>query len=145
MNVQEQIDTYISAQPEKKREELEILHRMMLNTSPACKLWFFDGRNSEGRIVANPNIGYGSQRKQYANGDVVDSFQIGVSANKTGISIYLMGLSDKNYLPKTYGARLGKATVTGYCVKFRNLKDVDINMIEEMVATHMRGGSAGGL
>ena len=53
-----------------------------------------------------------------------------------------MGVDDKRYLSETYGKRLGKATVTGYCVKFRNLRDVNINIIEEMVANHMGEGSA---
>ncbi|WP_372785917.1 hypothetical protein [Phenylobacterium sp.] len=48
-----------------------------------------------------------------------------------------MGLDDKKYLLETYGKRLGKATVTGYCVKFRSLRDVNIDTIEEMAAKHM--------
>jgi hypothetical protein len=56
-----------------------------------------------------------------------------------------MGLDDKNFLSEAYGGRLGKASVTGYCVKFRNLRDVDIGVVEEMVANHMRAGPVGAL
>ena len=41
-------------------------------------------------------------------------FQIGLSANKTGISVYILGIEDKKYLAQTYGKDLGKASVTGY-------------------------------
>lgn len=66
-----------------------------------------------------------------------------MSANTTGISLYIMGVGDKKYLSETYGKRLGKATVTGYCVKFRKLGDVNLDIIEEMVASHMAEGSRG--
>jgi len=44
MNVQEQIKKYITSQPEPKRSDMRELHRLTLQVSPECKLWFFDGR-----------------------------------------------------------------------------------------------------
>ncbi len=41
-----------------------------------------------------------------------------------------MGIADKNYLPNIYGTALGKASVTGYCIKFKALKDIEINVLE---------------
>ena len=52
-------------------------------------------------------------------------YQVGLSANTTGISLYIVGLEDKAYLSKTYGEKLGKANITGYCVKFRRTKDTE--------------------
>ncbi|HEY1427912.1 MAG TPA: hypothetical protein VGF50_14660 [Caulobacteraceae bacterium] len=144
VDVQQQIDRYISDQPAKKRDELHVLHGVMLKAASECKLSFFDGRNNEGKVVSNPTIGYGSRVRRRAKVRPEDSFLVGLSANTTGMSIYLMGLSDKKYLSETYAERLGKATVTGYCVKFRNLRDVNVDVIEEMVANHMRERSAGG-
>jgi hypothetical protein len=43
MNVQEQIKKYITSQPEPKRSEMRELHRLTLQVTPECKLWFFDG------------------------------------------------------------------------------------------------------
>ena len=48
-------------------------------------------------------------------------FRIGLSANTTGISVYVLGLDDKTYLSRTYGPSIGKASDTGYCIKFRRL------------------------
>jgi hypothetical protein len=64
-------------------------------------------------------------------------YRIGLSANTSGISVYVMGLKDKTYLSATYGARLGKAKVTGYCIQFRSLKDLDLGVLEEVVADAM--------
>src|SRR5664280_2434971 len=36
-------------------------------------------------------------------------YRIGLSANTTGISVYVLGLEDKTYLARTYGASIGRA------------------------------------
>ncbi len=130
MNIQEQIDTYIDSQPESKRSDMQALHNIMLQIMPACKLWFLDGKNSENKIISNPNIGYGLQTIEYADGTSRPFYQIGLSANKTGISVYILGIKDKTYLAKTYGEELGKASVTGYCIKFKTLKDINIDILK---------------
>src|ERR1044072_1748708 len=108
MNVQEQIKNYITSQPEPKRSDMQELHRLMLRVIPECKLWFDDGKNSENKTVSNPTIGYGFQTIKYANGKTREFFQIGISANNTGISVYILGINDKTYLAQTYGKNLGK-------------------------------------
>jgi len=133
MNVQEQINKYITSQPESKRSEMQELHRITLQVSPECKLWFFDGKNSENKIVSNPTIGYGFHIIKYANGETREWFQIGISGNKTGISVYIFGIKDKTYLAQTFAKKLGKASVSGYCIKFKTLKDLDINILESAI------------
>ncbi len=133
MNVEGQIKKYIISQPEPKRSEMQEVHKLILQLSPACKLWFFDGKDSEDKTVSNPTIGYGFYTIKYANGKTREFFRIGVSANKTGISVYVLGLKDKTYLAKTYGKKIGKASVSGYCIKFKTLKDVDVDVLEETI------------
>lgn len=130
MKVQEQIKEYINSQPESKRNDMQELHRSILQAMPACKLWFLDGKDSNGKIVSNPNIGYGSRNIKYADGTRREFYQIGLSANKTGISVYILGIEDKTYLTKTYGEKIGKASVTGYCIRFKTLKDINLNILE---------------
>lgn len=139
MNIQEQIDTYIASQPEPKRSEMQSLHELILQISPECKLWFTDGKNSEGKVVSNPNIGYGFYTIQYADGTSKEFYRIGLSANTTGISVYILGLKDKKYLAETYGKTLGKASVTGYCIKFKTLKDINIEVLEEAIRYGLEG------
>ncbi|MEI6060825.1 MAG: DUF1801 domain-containing protein [Bacteroidota bacterium] len=133
MNVQEQIREYISCQPEPKRSEMQELHRTILEIMPACKLWFLDGKNSENKIVSNPNIGYGLHTINYADGKTKEFYQIGISANKTGISVYILGIQDKTYLARTYGEKLGKASMSGYCIKFKTLNDIHIDILEAAI------------
>ncbi|MGU3375280.1 DUF1801 domain-containing protein [Chryseobacterium sp. M5A1_1a] len=133
MNIQEQIKDYITNQPESKSIDMQELHHIILELIPECKLWFLDGKNSENKTVSNPNIGYGLYTIQYADGTTKEFYQIGMSANTTGISIYIMGIDDKTYLPKTFGEKIGKASVTGYCIKFKALKDINIEILEAAI------------
>ena len=129
MNVEEQIKNYISSQPEPKRDEMQELHKLILQVLPKCKLWFLDGKDGEGKTVSNPNIGYGSYTIKYADKTTREFYQVGLSANTTGISVYIMGLEDKTYLAKAYGKEIGKASVTGYCIKFKTLKDINTDTL----------------
>lgn len=142
MNILEQIQTYIATQPEPKRSDLQTLHQLMLELMPGGNLWFLDGKDDTGKIVSNPNIGYGRQTTTYADGKTKDFYQIGISANTSGISVYIMGLKDKTYLHQTYGATLGKATVTGYCIKFRRLTDIHLNILETAIRDGIEQTSA---
>ena len=133
MNVTEQIEEHILDQPEQKRKDIKALHALMHQILPDGKLWFDDGKNAENKTVTNPTIGYGSQILKYADGKTKDFFQIGVSANQTGISVYILGIKDKTYLPKTYGKDIGKASVTGYCIKFKKLADINLDVLEAAI------------
>jgi len=133
MNIKEQIKQYITSQPEPKRGEMQELHQHILKVLPKCKLWFLDGKDSKGKIVSNPNIGYGSYSIKYADGTTREFYQIGLSPNTTGLSVYVMGIKDKTYLPQTFGKKLGKASVTGYCIKFKMLKDINIDILDKAI------------
>jgi hypothetical protein len=133
MNVEEQIEAYISSQSEPKHSDMQALHRIILQLMPSCQLWFLDGKDDKGKTVSNPNIGYGCQTIKYADGKTKAFYQIGMCANTTGISIYIIGIKDKNYLAKTFGKELGKASVTGYCIKFKTLKDINVDILEAAI------------
>jgi len=133
MNVKQQIKEYIAIQPGPKNSDMQDLHRRILQISPGCKLWFLDGKDSKNKTVSNPNIGYGLYTIKYADGKTREFYQVGLSANTAGISVYIMGIEDKTYLTRTYGKDLGKAGVTGYCIKFKTLKDINIDTLEAAI------------
>ena len=129
MNVHNQIKDHIAAQPEPRRRDMQELHDIILGMMPDCKLWFLDGRDESGRTVSNPNIGYGVHTIKYADGKTKEFYQIGTSANTTGISVYIMGIKDKKYLAEKYGKKIGQASVTGYCIKFRTLRNIEVDAL----------------
>jgi len=138
MEIQSQIQEYITSQSEPKRTEMQTLHKRILELFPVCKLWFLDGKNNENKIVSNPNIGYGLHLLKYSNGTTKEFYKIGLSANTTGISVYIMGIEDKKYLLETYGSTIGKASISGYCIKFKTLKDINIDVLEAAIVQEMK-------
>ena len=133
MSVQVQIKEYINSLPEPKRSDIELLHKHILLLLPKCKLWFLDGKDDNGKIVSNPNIGYGLQTIKYADGKTKAFYQIGISTNSTGISVYILGMEDKKRLSETYGKIIGKASVTGYCIKFKRPKDINLDILASAI------------
>ena len=137
MNIEEQINNYLTAQPDPKRSDMLALHKLILKIMPSAKLWFLDGKDSNNKVVSNPNIGYGSYTIKYADGKTKEFYRVGLSANTTGISVYILGLDDKTYLSKTYGDRIGKANVSGYCIKFKTTKDINLNILETAISDRL--------
>lgn len=133
MNTKEQIAEYIANLPHAKGNDIQVLHKLILKTIPKCKLWFLDGKNENGKVVSNPNIGYGFQTIKYKDGTSREFYQIGLSANTSGISVYVLGIEDKTYLAKTHEKKLGKASVSGYCIKFKTLKDINTDVLQTAI------------
>ncbi|HEX2630210.1 MAG TPA: DUF1801 domain-containing protein [Chitinophagaceae bacterium] len=133
MSVKEQIKDYIASQPGAKQSDMQELHEVILKVMPKTKLWFLNGKDAKGKVVSNPNIGYGLQTMKYTDGKTREFYQIGLSANTTGISVYILGIEDKKYLAHAFGKKLGKASVTGYCIKFKALKDINVDVLKEAI------------
>ena len=113
---------------------LEELHRIARENHPGLRAAAASVEAARGLMIQaglppNPNIGYGQYTIKYADGTTREFYQIGLSANTTGISVYILGISDKTYLAKNYGEKIGKANVSGYCIKFKTLKDVNIKVL----------------
>ncbi len=119
---------------------MQRLHDFLLNILPDSQLWFLDGKDEGGKVVANPNIGYGLHTITYADGKTREFFRVGISANTKGISVYLFGFNDKTYLSKTYGSIIGKASVTGYCIRFKNLNEINMEVLKVAVMDGVKQG-----
>lgn len=126
MGIEAEIKEYIARQAEPKRSGMQAFDQMIRKLGSSCKLWFLNGKNSENKTLTNPNIGYGLQTIQSADGKTKAFYRMGLSANKTGLSVYVLGIDDKTYLARTYGEKIGKASVTGYCIRFKILREINI-------------------
>jgi hypothetical protein len=133
MTTEDLISRYLEAVPEPKQSDMRRLHSAILKMNPGCKLWFFDGKDESGKVVSNPCIGYGTFSKRYAKGETKELFQAGISANSAGLSVYIMGLDDKKYLQEKYGDSIGKANVSVYCIKFKALKDINLDILKRAI------------
>lgn len=140
MDVPAQVEAHLASQPEPKRTDLRELHARLRAAYPDARLWFNDGTNDDGKVVTNPDIGYGTHTMAHADGSSREFYRIGLSANASGISVYVLGLEDKTFLSRTYAASIGKAKVTGYCIRFRRLSDIDVDVLMDAVHHGMELG-----
>ena len=58
-HIPELVEAYLALQAEPKQTDLRKVHARVLAEFPDCRLWFDDGLDKRGQVVANPNIGYG--------------------------------------------------------------------------------------
>lgn len=123
------ITAHIASLPESKSGELLVLYQRISALFKNDQLWFDDGKNSAGKVVTNPTIGFGNLQLETVKGKTKDVFQVGLSAHSTGISVYIIGLKDKTLLNQFIGNKLGKAKITGYCINFKSLKDIDLEVL----------------
>ncbi len=137
MTTEDQIGAYIATQEVAKQAELQALHSQILHMFPQCKVWFNDGKDNPGKVVSNPSIGYGAYTIRYANGTSKEFFRVGISGNKSGLSVYIMGLADKKHLENAMGSSIGKATVSGYCIKFKSVKDINLDVLYSEIKYRM--------
>ncbi len=133
MAMDRQIEEYLASLPEPKQGDMRTLHGSILGMNPGCRLWFLDGKDERGKVVSNPNIGFGTLGRKYADGKTREFYQVGISANTAGMSVYIMGIDDKDYLRRKYADAIGKANVTGYCIKFKALKDIDFDVLKKAI------------
>ena len=118
---------YIAAvEPEKRREEALVLDAMFRRVSgQAPKMW--------GPTI----IGYGEYNTTYDSGRAVHWMRAGFSPRKAKLSLYLMG----GYCDELTGkhrdemlARLGKHSTGKSCLYVNKLADIDLAVLEEMLA-----------
>ena len=133
MEIKSQINELIKSQPEPKRNEMQVLHDLILQLMPECKQWYFDGKNEDGKQVAHPTIGYGQYTITYKDGTSREFFRIGLLANPTGLAVHIMGLDDKKYLIDNYGKTIGKAKVGSYGIAFKSIKDINLEILKKAI------------
>lgn len=121
------VDDFIAAvEPAGKREDAKILDAIFRRvTGRAPRMW--------GPTI----IGYGDYRTTYESGREVHNLRAGFSPRKAKHSLYLMG----GYCDEAAGerrreqcARLGKHTTGASCLYINKLADVDVAVLEEMIA-----------
>lgn len=133
MEIKSQINDLINSQFEPKQREMQELHNLILQLMPKCKLWYFDGKNEDGKQVAHPTIGYGNYTITYKDGSTRAFFRIGLLANPTGLAVHIMGIDDKKLLIDKFSKTIGKAKVGSYGITFKSIKDIDLEILKEAI------------
>ncbi|RKQ71729.1 uncharacterized protein DUF1801 [Litorimonas taeanensis] len=119
------VEAYLSAiSPDQKQTDCRVIADMMQNlTGHSPKMW-------------GPSIvGFGRYHYKYESGREGDALRTGFAARAQNISIYIMpGYQDfEDEL-----SRLGKHKIGKSCLYIKRLSDVDVSVLEEMIAKGLR-------
>jgi len=116
-------EEYIAAVEEPKRSELQTLHNLIREVLPE-----FD------QVIISGFMGYGSfHYKGKSKSCEGEWFRVGLSANKTGISIHICAGDANGYFPEQAKDRLGKASVGRSCIRFKKLQDINLETVKELL------------
>jgi len=80
----------------------------------------------------NQFIGYGRYHYVYASGREGDWFPIGMTNNKSYVSIYMCASDDDGYLAEANADRLGNVSVGKSCIRFKKLDDLELDVVAEL-------------
>ena len=103
---------------QKRGDSFAILEMMQKATSDEPKMW--------GSAI----IGFGDVTLKYESGRELDWFKIGFSPRKQNFSLYGLLNSD---VKREMLKRLGKHSTGKGCLYIKNLKDIDVEVLERII------------
>lgn len=80
-------------------------------------------------------VGYGMSTYKNARGKTQQWPVLALANQKRYISLYICAVIDGEYVAERYADRLGKVTVGKSCIRFKNLNDLNLETIKEIVRT----------
>ena len=80
-------------------------------------------------------VGFGEYRYKYASGREGDWFLVGFSPRKQNLTVYIMGYLE--YYPD-HLERLGKFKHGKGCLYIRNLEDIDMKVLEDLISSSIQ-------
>ena len=108
---------------DQRTRDLSRLDRLIRGILPDLEVHETDGM-----------VGYGPFHYRYASGREGDAYRVSVASRKTGISLYVLAVSETGYVAESYAGRLPKAKVGKSCVRFKRLDDLDEAALRDLLA-----------
>ena len=131
MPISEPFDLFLGQFNLNFHSEIQQIHSLILSLMPNGKLHFESGVSDNGKIIHNPTLCYGELDLPLSGGKTRKTFQIGLTSNATGLSIHVMGLRNKCSLKELMGHNIGKASITGYCLRMKTINDISLEALSE--------------
>lgn len=115
------VDAFIAAIPdEARREDCQTLLALMSRAT-----------GEEPRVWSSGLVGFGTYRYTSSGGQEGEWFPVGFASRKAAITVYLGTSLESLRAPLS---RLGKHTTGKGCIYIKRLSDVDLGVLEEVVA-----------
>ena len=123
---EDSVEDYLAAIPdESRRQDCQALARLMAKaTKQPARMW------------GSSIVGYGSYHYKYESGREGDMCLVGFSSRKGDITVYGLNSapSHEKLMPKLGKHKSGKG-----CLYLRRLSDIDLKVLEKLVAEAVAG------
>ena len=116
-------EDYIEQIDEPRKSQIQALYTLIRETAPSLKPFIQSGM-----------IGFGKYHYKYVSGREGDWFMIGLASQKSYISVYVCATIDNKYLAEDYKKKLPGASIGKSCIRFKNIEDIDLGVLTEMIA-----------
>jgi hypothetical protein len=123
---------YIESLPLEVRVDIDRLDTAITKIMSGHVKTMWEGKlwgGSDQRI-----IGYGDYSYERSNGHAVEWFIVGLALQKRYISVYVNAVDDDGYLVEKYADKLGKVKVGKSSISFHSLEDINLDVLEDLVA-----------
>ena len=124
-------EDYIASQEPEIKTVLDELHTLIKTALPDQDYCMWEGvfwGGSEQQIIGYGNFAYVRSDKKK-----VEWFLVGLARQKNYFSVYINAVEGKKYLAEIYKSRLGKVKTGKSSISFRNLEDVNLDVLSEMI------------
>lgn len=111
-------DDWIAALPEPRRSDVAAIDARIRAVAPDLR-----------RYVDRGFLAYGRYTYRYASKKEGDWFVLGIASNKAYISLYASPVG-----VEPWTAQLPKANVGKGCIRFKHTADVDLDVIDQVIA-----------
>lgn len=122
----------IAALPEVRRDSVRRLHELIRATLPDLPV-----------EASGSSIGYGPYHYRYASGREGDTYQVMLAANRSSISLHVLGTDAEGYLAERWADRVGRAKVGKSCVRFGTTEDLDLDAVADLLRANEQAFARG--
>jgi hypothetical protein len=119
MNSSPAVNTYLASLDEQTAQDADVLLEMMQRIS-----------GQEPKLWNAGTLGFDTYHYKYDSGREGDGLVIGFYPRKGKTTIYMM---DGTARYSELLAKLGKHTLTGYCIYIKRLSDIELPILEQIV------------
>lgn len=88
-------------------------------------------------------IGYGSFKYKNYKKEIINWPLIALASQKNYISIYICALEDGEYIAEKYKNDLGKVSTGKSCIRFKNIKDINLETLKILILKAVRNPGLG--
>jgi hypothetical protein len=124
-------DEYLASLPSGARDTMRDLDALIRQAMPGRSRSVWTGRFWGG--TDQTIIGYGDLRRPRPRGPDVEWFAVGLALQKSYVSVYVNAVEDGRSLAKAHADRLGKVRVGSASISFRQLADVDLAALADLL------------